>query len=47
MSEKKPRKKTYFKIPENWERLTEEEKDLWSHEAYDLIIKKLMEQNKD
>ena len=46
MTEKKPIKKTYVKLPENLEKLTDEEIDQWASEAYSLIIKKLKEQNK-
>jgi len=43
MTEKKPIKKTYVKIPENVDQLTDQEIDQWASEAYDLIIKKLTE----
>ena len=46
MTEKKPIKKTYIKIPENVDQLTDQEIDQWASEAYALIIKKLKEQDK-
>ena len=46
MTEKKPIKKTYVKIPENVDQLTDQEIDQWASEAYALIIKKLKELDK-
>jgi len=46
MTDKKPTKKTYVKLPENLDKLTDEEIDQWASEAYDLIIKKLEELDK-
>ena len=46
MTEKKPIKKTYVKIPENVDQLTDQEIDQWANEAYDLIIKRLKELDK-
>ena len=43
MTEKKPIKKTYVKLPENLDKLTDEEIDQWASEAYALFIKKLKE----
>ena len=43
MTEKKPIKKTYVKIPENIDQLTDQEIDQRASEAYALIIKKLTE----
>jgi len=45
MKEKKPTKKTYIKILENVDQLTDQEIDQWASEAYALIIKKLNEQD--
>lgn len=46
MTEKKPIKKTYVKIPENVDQLTDQEIDQWASEAYELIIKRLEELDK-
>jgi hypothetical protein len=46
MTDKKRTKKTYVKLPENLDKLTDEEIDQWASEAYDLIIKKLEELDK-
>ena len=46
MTEKKPIKKTYVKIPENIDQLTDQEIDQWASEAYALIIKRLEEHDK-
>ena len=45
MTEKKPIKKTYVKLPENVDQLTDQEIDQWASEAYALIIEKLKEQD--
>ena len=46
MTEKKSIKKTYVKLPENVDQLTDQEIDQWASEAYALIIKKLKELDK-
>ena len=46
MTEKKPTKKTYVKIPESVDQLTDQEIVQWASEAYDLIIKRLEELDK-
>ena len=46
MTEKKSIKKTYVKLPENVDQLTDQDIDQWASEAYTFIITKLKEQNK-